>query len=425
MTNKSVETTVKKLMLQNKSFKEISESLNISLREVEEIGFQLCIDNPDKLPIDSFLTKEWLEEKIKTCSIIEIANITHQKFRRIQYLLLTKYKITARREPTTILPNKDTLTEMYVTQRMSDGKIAKEYNVSVHTIKNLRYRLGIFKTDRILIEDVLTREFFYRLHVELGISVLKIAEILNTNRKVVTTLKDEYAKPDDEISKAIINQTNKKQYNTLLERLIEKLPRKELIDKLHTESILEIAAEYGLIDSNNKLVPFTKEWFLLELQEKSPSRISIETKKPYREICDMLDNLGIDRSKRHDEIDPDMLRYLFEELFWSDSEIAEMFGIAKFAISQQRYSLGITAQSRLSLEERLPVQLFLKLYLEEKLNTVQLSKIFKTGVINISNLKHKYIDNGYKELCNTRSTGVSKERFDYLQRQIDLGLYKI
>ncbi len=423
MSNVKVKLQVKESMQDGLSIAEISEKLSLPLGLTEEAVFELCNQFPQDLPIERYLTKEWLTEKLKTTSIVGIANITHQKYRRIQYLL-SKYKISVKREPVKPLPDKKTLCDLYINKRMSDGKIADEYGVPIYIIKNLRYRLGILKTDRTPIEDILTREFFHRLYVEFGICVVKIAALLNTNRALVTELKDKYTEPEDEMSEAIRNQSNNKSNNDLFDRLLNNIPQKELIEKLHTESLLEIAIEYGLMAGSRELVPFTKEWFLLELQEKSPTKISIETGKPYREICDMLDALGIDRSKRKNEVDPDMLKHLFEHLMWSDSEIADMFGLSKTAIIQQRSSLGITAQSRLPLEKRLPPAMFIALYMKEKMNTVQMGKAFRTSAVNISNLKHKYIEDGYSELKNTRSTGVSKPRFDYLTRQIELGIYK-
>ncbi len=423
MTNEKLKLKIKAYMQKDLSIAKISEKLSLPSVQTEELVFALCHQYPDEFPIDRFLTKEWLTEKVKTDSIIEIANITQQKYRRIQYLL-SKYKISVNRKPTAPLPSEKTLRELYIDKRMSDGKIAGDYGVPTYIIKNLRYRLGIFKTDRTPIEEILTRDFFHRLYVEFGICVVKIATLLDTNRALVTELKEAYTEPADEITEAISKQTNIKSNNDLFDRLLEGVPRKELIEKLHTESLLEIAIEYGLIAGSRELVPFTKEWFLLELQEKSPTKISIETRKPYPEICDMLDELGIDRSKRKNEIDPDMLKYLFEHLMWSDTEIADMFGLSKTAIKQQRTSLGITAQSRLSLEERLPPAMFIALYKKEKMNTVQMGKAFRASAANIRNLKHKYIDDGYAELENSRSTGVSKPRFDYLSRQIELGIYK-
>ncbi len=423
MNDETVKLQVKAHMQYGLSIPEISEELSLPINDTEELVFELCRLYPDECSIDRYLTKEWLSEKIKTNTIMAIANITRQKFRRIQYLL-SKYNISVKREPSTELPDRDTLYAMYITRRMSDGKIAKQYGVPVYIIKNLRYRLGILKTERTPIEDILTREFFHRLYVEFGICIVKIAALLDTNRVLITELKDKYATANDEISKSVRSQTNNKSNNALFDKLLTEVPRNDLIKRLHTESLLEIAVEYGLVAGSRELIPYTKEWFLMELQEKSPTKISIEAGKPYREICDMLDAFGIDHNKRKNEIDPNMLKYLFEHLMWSDTEIAAMFGISKTAISKQRSALGITAQSRLSLEERIPPAVFIALYLKERMNTVQMGKAFRTSAINISNLKHKYIADGYTELENARSTGVSKPRFDYLTRQIELGIYK-
>lgn len=113
------------------------------------------------------------------------------------------------------------------------------------------------------------------------------------------------------------------------------------------QGILEIAAEYNLIDNaNNKLIPFSREWFFYEMQSKSPTKIAKETRRPYSEICQMMDALGIDRSQRRAEIDPGLLRYLSLELYWSDEEIAAQVHLPVTAITQQRRSEGIHMKDR-------------------------------------------------------------------------------
>lgn len=422
--NNQLKEQITALLQSGADFKEIADALSLTEKEIEHTCFLLCKQNPNQFDINDYLTKEWLEEKIISHSIIEIANITGMRYRQIQYLL-TKYGLSVRESNNAFLPKEEQLRQLYVEEKMTDRQIADQFGTSISTIKNLRYKYGIMKTDRISIDQIMTKELFHRLYVQLNISMIQIAQLFDVSRPTIVQFKEQYSVGEDKISKEISVHRALRRHQELFERMLSKIRHADLIQKLKDKSILEVAAEYKLIiHTDHKLVPFSREWFLYELQTKSPTRISLETKQPYHEISKMIDDYGIDRSQRIEEIDPQILRHLFLDLYWSDSEIADQFNVPPTAITQQRRNEEIFAENRLPLEERLPLEFFSKLYLTERMSLFQISRIFRTSLVNVRALKNKYIDEGHSEFDNLRIPGVSPERFEYLNKQITLGLLK-
>lgn len=406
------------------SIQEVADQLSLPLKDAEYLCFLLCRQQPEDFNINDYLTKEWLEEKLGSHSIIEIANLTGLRYRQVQYYL-RKYGLSARKSTKLPLLEEQELRRLYVDDGLSDRTIAEQYHTTAYIIKSLRYKFGIFKTERIVAAQLLTKEFFYRLYVELNIGLSQMAQLFNTSRPTILQYKKRYAAGNDSMSKSIAAHRASRRHQELLSRMLDEIPHRLLIDKLQKQGILEIAAEYNLIDNaNNKLIPFSREWFFYEMQSISPTKIAKETRRPYSEICQMMDALGIDRSQRRAEIDPGLLRYLSLELYWSDEEIAAQVHLPVTAITQQRRSEGIHMKDRTPLEKRLPPALFSKLYLEENLTAAQIAKLLRTSLTRIREVKNEYITQGHREFENYHSKSVSPERFEYLNRLFTLGLYK-
>lgn len=409
----------------NRSFREIASALSLTVEKVESVCFQLCKEKPSEFKYESYLTKEWLEEKRQEHSIFGIANITGLTYRQVQYLL-GKHGITLRERIDASLPSEAELRNLFLVEKLTDREIGDKYGVRFHTIKNLRYKYGIMKSERVPLNEVLTLSFFHRLHVKLDISMFQLASLFGTNRPVIAQIKSNLCATNDPLALEIANHSNSRRNQKLFERMLAEIPHAELIEELKTMDLYEIAFQHNLLKSSeNNLVPFSREWFLMELQTKSPSKIANETGKSYATISAMLDEYGIDRSKRKDEINPKILRRLFLELYWSDTDIGKQFGISPYSVKRQRELEGIYVKDRIPLEQRLPVELFSKLYFVEEMSLHQIGKAFRISNMLLRELKQKYIADGHSEFHKTRVPGVSQERFNYLKNQIALGLYKI
>ena len=402
------------------SFDQIASELSIPTEQVESVCFSLCHANPEEFKYNTYLTKEWLEAKAKDHSIFAIANITQLNYKQVVYRL-GKYGLSTRKSNENILPTKEELYRLYVTERKTDRNIAEQYGVPIRTIKNLRYKYTILRTSRKPLEEIITLEYLHRLYVELDISVSQICKLFETSRATL----DPLLLSGEPLAREIEHHKLSRKNYYLFERLLSNVPHSELAEDLKTKGLYEIAAERKLLSGeSNQLIPFTKEWLLVEMQTKSPTKIALENGKMYSYVSKLIDDYGIDRSKRKDEIDPKILRRLFLELYWSDSEIATQFGISENSVREQRKSEGILAKNRLPIEERLPVELFKKLYLHEGMNLYQIGSAFRISHADIRALKKKYIESGHDDLGGVRVAGVSEERFAFLQNQITLGVYK-
>ena len=78
------------------SIQEVADQLSLPLKDAEYLCFLLCRQQPEDFNINDYLTKEWLEEKLGSHSIIEIANLTVLRYRQVQYYL-RKYGLSARK----------------------------------------------------------------------------------------------------------------------------------------------------------------------------------------------------------------------------------------------------------------------------------------------------------------------------------------
>ena len=409
----------------NVSFQDISLELSIPIEQVESVCFHLCKSVPSEFKYAKYMTKEWLEEKLKDHTIFGIANITHLSYRQVQYHL-GKHGLTNRRMDSEQLPTEEELRRLFLTEKLGDKKIAERYEVPIYTIKNLRYKYGIMRSERVPVDQILTLPIFRRLHIELGISMSQLAVLFGVNRSDIAQLKNDFCASDASLAAVLASHHPSRKNQKLFERMLDEIPHSELIEELKTKDLYEVAFQHNLIKgSDRNTVPFSREWFLLELQTKSPTKIANETGKSYAAISQMLDEHGIERSKRKDEINPSILRRLFLELYWSDTDIGNQFGISPFAVRRQREAEGIYIKDRMPLEQRLPVELFSKLYLVEGLSLFQIGKAFRTSPANLRALKQQYIAEGHSEFDKIRVPGVSEERFTYLQNQIVLGVYKI
>lgn len=420
-----IDELIEEQLKTNHSFREIASSLSVSVEKVESVCFQLCKTKPSEFEYGTYLTAEWLKEKLQEHSIFGIANITGLKYRKVQYYL-GKHGITLRQRIDTSRPSEDDLRNLFLVEKLTDRQIGDKYGLPFHAIKNMRYKYGIMKSDRDPIDETLTLSFFHRLYVTLEISMVQLASLFGTSRFVLAQIKANLCVIDDPLAVEISRHSHSRKNQKLFDRMLSEIPHSELIEELKTKDLYVIASQHNLLKSSDRgITPFSREWFLLELQTKSPTKIANETGKAYTTISAMIDSYGIDRSKRRDEINPKILRRLFLELYWSDTDIGNQFGISPFAIRRQRESEGITVNDRIPLEQRLPAELFSKLYLEEGLSLHQIGIAFRIGQPSLRDLKRSYVAAGHTEFDRIRVPGVSQERFNYLKNQIALGLYKI
>ena len=212
------------------SIQEVADQLSLPLKDAEYLCFLLCRQQPEDFNINDYLTKEWLEEKLGSHSIIEIANLTGLRYRQVQYYL-RKYGLSARKSTKLPLLEEQELRRLYVDDGLSDRTIAEQYHTTAYIIKSLRYKFGIFKTERIVAAQLLTKEFFYRLYVELNIGLSQMAQLFNTSRPTILQYKKRYAAGNDSMSKSIAAHRASRRHQELLSRMLDEIPHRLLIEQ--------------------------------------------------------------------------------------------------------------------------------------------------------------------------------------------------
>lgn len=125
------------------------------------------------------VTREWLEEALKSKSIFSICSETGLSYHRIRNLIreygLEKDTVTARFDEKEI-------RRMYVELWYSDKEIADQYGCSASLVKKFRYNHGIFKTDRLPLAKRLTKPAAEYLVDELHLSLDEISEVFNSTK---------------------------------------------------------------------------------------------------------------------------------------------------------------------------------------------------------------------------------------------------
>lgn len=412
------------LFIKERTFQEAAEHIGCTPEDLELAAFALCKENPTRFNPKRILTKQWLEEKRKTHSIIAICNITGMKYKHIQYEL-NKFGV-APKKPLSDIISKDELYHLYAELEWTDKQISDKYDSTIYAVRRLRLSYGICEADRTPLDRKCPIEFFHRLYVEFGIGTVQIADLFEVNRGKITELRRQYTECDHPFAPGIARKVNTGANLELFAKLLERVPRKTLIEELKKKDIYQVAVEQGIIaqDSNN-YIPFSKEWLTCELQTKSIRQISAETEKSIDFISELIHKFDIPRPDRHPKTEESVLRELFINRYWSDAEIGSHLGLSPLTVKHQRLFYGIHADERLPYEEKLPAELFVSLYLKDGLSLVQISSATRVPQNRVRSLKNEYIASGHTELAGHRVTGVSSEKLEYITKQLNLNLYVI
>ena len=133
---------------------------------------------PELFP-EKTLTKEWLEEALKTQTIFSICNETGLSYHRVRNLI-RKYGLE--RDTVTAHFDEKEIRHLYIDIWQSDKEIAEQYGCSASLVKKFRYNHGIFKTDRLPLDKRLTKSAAEYLVDELHLSLEEISEVFNSTK---------------------------------------------------------------------------------------------------------------------------------------------------------------------------------------------------------------------------------------------------
>lgn len=242
--------------------------------------------------------------------------------------------------PKEILTKKE-LERLYITENLSDSRIAKRVGVSTATIGNLRRAYGIEAKRNI---QEMTKEELEKLYIEDGLTDKEIAERKGTYPTKIRRLREKYGIETN--SKATINKEE-------LTRLYveEGLSEEEIakLKKAKVETVARLRQRYGIKARTLEDI-ITKE----KLQH-----LYVEKRLPINVIADMF---GVTRNtvtnirKKYNipENPPitiltnEELQHLYVEKGLSDGQIAKLKGIAREMVLFYRNKHGIQRRTVIS-----------------------------------------------------------------------------
>ncbi len=408
----------------NGSIHEVANRLSIPISDLEAFCFSLCASDPEEFKYSLFITKEWLQDKFsKYGSLVEIANETGIHYRAL-YTLKQKLLPEKTRHLSKEI-TRDELWQMYVIEEMTDKRIAQKYDTDVASIKRLRNAYDILSSDRTPLETKLPIELFHRMYVVSKLGLSQIATLYDTSRVTLMHLRDKYIASGHSLSQEIADTDNTGLYPRFMGDLMQLISKEDLCRELKTKTIYEIAAQYRLIaPTANSHTPLSKEWLKAELMTKSVAQIASETNMSASRLSVIIGEYDLGDSVRALHIEPNVLRELFINRCWSDETIANHLGVSQFTVRRERLKYKIFSDQRPSVEERISVEMFRYLYIEERMSLVQIATAFSVSDAKLRELRKKYVAMGHKELANRQPNRISHERLEYLYKQIHLNILK-
>ncbi len=207
-------------------------------------------------------------------------------------------------------------------------------------------------------------------------------------------------------------------------KLTPEIIRAEFIEKPGT--FLEVANKYSiaieeleaycfsLCKSQPDAFPLkyflTKEWFEDKLSRfDSLVEIANHTGIHYRTLCYFKQKfIPENRRNLSREISRDTLWKLYVEQEMTDKAIAQMYGTNTANIKYLRQTYDILASDRKPLAEKLPIELFHRLYVVSKLGLGQIASLYNSSRTTVTELKNRYSESGHPlagEIAATNNMG--------------------
>ena len=154
----------------------------------------------------------------------------------------------------------------------------------------------------------------------------------------------------------------------------------------------------------------TKSWFEEKLSRfDSLVELANHTGIHYRTICHFKQKfLPEKRRNLSKEISRDTLWDLYIQQELSDKAIADMYGTNTANIKYLRQAYDIMATDRKPLEEKLPIELFHRLYVVSKLGLGQIASLFNSSRTTVTELRNRYAESSdplASEIAATNNMG--------------------
>ena len=408
---------VKALAAEGLTVPEMAKELNADVSELEAFYAECYKGNQDAFPIRLLITKKWLEEKLENMPAYKIAKVAGCSAGLVRRLMEI-YGLKAKPKLVDLL-TPEVLYSLYVEEHLQDKDIAAKFGCSAETVKKIRTRHSIGYETRKEAQAEMSIKFFHHLYVELGFSPKYIARMLNCPIYRIKTMRTEYANSDHPLAKEIADTKRfKHTYANLIELLMKNVEPEVLLEHLREHTIAEVAEMYHLIPAAEPgVATFTKEWLEIVLHRMNVSQV-IETYHIGKTfINDMMKENDLAPVPLMERIDEKTVRSLFIDNEWDDEKIASVLGTTKNAIVLFRKEKGIKISQRKKFGDRLTLEKFRTLYLEEKASVAQIAAIYDVPLSIVKDLRKKYAEID-SEIASHMPRGVSEERLAYLKKQV-------
>lgn len=406
------------LALVNKHYtvEEMAESLGIDYNKLFAFYAECSFENRSNFPIEFLITKSWLEKKIKTTPIATISVETKTSPSVIRRLA-KKYDIPTKPMLKDVL-TREVLYALFIEQCLTDAEIASRYSCSIETIKKLRSKYKITSDERIDRTAELPIEVFHKLYVTYGFTNQQLSEVLGIAPYQLLCLRDKFSNADHPLSEEIANRKKCYTYQGIIEELLKELDPTLVLELLTTKTIAEAAELYHIIPPAEPGVEtFSKEWLEIVLKRMDVTEIIKQYRIGAAYINNMMAEHGLKPVSVADRLDEELVRHLFVDKCWSDDQIAFLLGTSEYAIITLRKKKNIKPSQRPQIHERLPLEDFVKLYVEDNLTIAQIASLYGVSEKAIASLKSDYSAKS-PELKTHVSTGVSNEIIMTLKKQL-------
>ena len=312
----------------------------------------------------------------------------------------------------------EVLYALFVEQCMSDSEIASKHNCSIETIKKLRSKYKITSEKRIDKTSEISIEFFHKLYVIYGFTNQQMTDLLGIAPYQFLCLKDKFSKEDHPLANEIKKRKKCYTYQNLIEKLLEELDPALILDLLKTKTLAEIAELYNIIPpAEPGLETFSKGWLEAVLKKMDVTEIVKRYYIGLAYINNMMSEYDLKPVAVSDRLDAELVRHLFVDNCWTDEQIAFALETSEYAIKTLRKKQGIKPSQRPALHERLPLNDFVRLYIEDNLTVSQIGNLYGVSEKAIAALKLDYSLSA-PEVKTHISSGASEEKMLMLKKQL-------
>ena len=409
------EETIKALAAESKTVPMMADELGADESELEAFYAECSAKDRSAFPIRLLVTKSWLEERIYISTVSAVAKSVKCSSKMIKTLMNT-YGLEKKSIAKQLTP--EVLYSMFVEKKMTDSAIADIYCCATETVKKARAKYNITYYSRKDHENEIPIELYHKLYVRDYLSRSQIALISGHNRSRIDTLHNEYINSDHPLAKEIADFTPNKWFFELIRLEIETVDLAVLFELLKEHTVAWIAEKYDLIPpSEPDIETFSVEWLKTVLKRMGIRQIADTYHIAYSYVAEQIRENGLSLTPVDERLDENTVRALFVDKCWNDNQVAKALCTTPHAVRVFRTKKGIKPSQRKNAADRLNAERFDRYYLKEGMTLKQIAQLFDISLPEVTKLRDEYAKSN-PNLRNTRSPGVTKERFEFLKKQI-------